>query len=176
MTRRSYTDMMSIRFSALRRGAVLALAAGALSSAVPAMGAVTTAQRAGQAELLVELNAARERHGLAPLTLSRILNRPARAHSAYLARVGKLTHTGQDGKPFYVRLYRAGYSRRKAVAENLGMAGGCSTDLSKTMVEMWLDSPGHRRNLLSPRYSKVGIALVEASDCSNTIYTTDFGG
>ncbi len=160
----------------VKAGLLIALVGASLVSSAPALGVVTTAERTAQAELLVEMNAARAQHGVAPLSLSKILNRPARAHSAYLARTGQLTHTGADGKPFYVRLYKAGYSRRKAVGENLGMAGGCSTDMSKTMVEMWLDSPGHRRNLLSARYTKVGLAVVTAQDCSNTVFTTDFGG
>lgn len=143
---------------------------------VPAASGATQNELRGQSVLLVELNAARVDHGLPPLRLSRVLARPARSHSAYLARTGKLDHNGADGKPFYVRLYKAGYSRRKAVGENLGMSSGCRTNLAKTMVRMWLGSPGHRANLLSRRFRVVGLAVVVASDCSNTVYTTDFGG
>ncbi len=150
-------------------GAVVALAG------VPASGA-TQQELFGQSVLLVEMNAARADHGLPPLSLSRVLARPARSQGAYLARTGKLDHDGADGKPFYVRLYRAGYSRRKAVGENLGMSSGCETALAKTMVRLWLASPGHRANLLSKRFKVVGLAVVAASDCSNTVYTTDFGG
>ena len=144
--------------------------------AVPAAGAATQAELTGQSQLLRDVNTARMARGLAPLRLSKVLSRPARQHSSYLARTGVLDHNGADGKPFYVRIYRAGYSRQKAVGENLGMASGCSTDLSSTMVDMWLRSPGHRRNLLSSRFRNIGIAVVAAADCSNTIYTTDFGG
>ena len=70
-----------------------------------------------------------------------VLARPARSQSVYLARTGKLDHDGADGKPFYVRLYKAGYSKQKAVGENLGMSSGCETDLAKTMVRMWLRQP-----------------------------------
>lgn len=143
---------------------------------VPAAGAATQAEITGQSQLLKEVNKARTTRGLAPLRLNAVLSRPARVHSAYLARIGTLDHTGADGKPFYVRIYRAGYSRQKAVGENLGMASGCSTTLSRTMVDMWLKSPGHRRNLLSSRFKNIGIAVVAASNCSNTIYATDFGG
>jgi uncharacterized protein YkwD len=153
-----------------------ALCAAAALAAVPGASGATQAELSGQHDLLTEVNHARTAHHLAPLRLSKVLSGPARRHSVYLARTGKLDHNGADGRPFYVRLYAAGFSRRKAVGENLGMSGGCSTDISAEMVQMWLDSPAHRANLLSRSYRVVGIAVVAAPDCSNTVYTTDFGG
>lgn len=144
--------------------------------AVPAASGATQAELDGQSVLLTKINEARIAHGVGPLKLSTVLSRPARQHGAYLARTGKLDHTGADGKPFYVRLYKAGFSRRKAVGENLGMSSGCETQLADEMIQMWLESPGHRANLLSARYKVVGIAIVAAADCSNTVYNTDFGG
>lgn len=156
---------------------VVAVAAAFLGlSLTPPAPAATTAEISGQATLLREVNTARAARGLAPLRLSRVLSRPARQHSAYLARTGQLDHDGADGRPFYVRLYRAGFPRTKAVGENLGMIGGCSTSDARMMVRMWLDSPSHRANLLSRRYRVVGIGVVAAADCSNTVYATDFGG
>lgn len=155
---------------------VAALCATGVMAVAPVAHGATTAELTGQSELLKEVNKARVKRGVPALKLSKVLSRPARQHSAYLARAGKLDHDGVDGKPFYVRLYAAGYSRRKAVGENLGMAGGCSTDLSSTMVDMWLHSPAHKANLLSKRFKYVGIAVVTAADCSNTVFATDFGG
>lgn len=157
-------------------GLAAALCATAALAGSPAANGATQAEISGQSRLLTEVNAARAAHGLRPLRLSRVLSRPARQHSAYLARTGRLDHTGRDGRPFYVRLYAAGFSRRKAVGENLGMVGGCSTKLASTVVDMWLDSPGHRANLLSKRFRVVGIAVVAAPKCANTVYATDFGG
>lgn len=143
---------------------------------VPTASGATQAELSGQQVLLAKMNAARAKHGVAPLKLSKVLNRPARQHSAYLARTGKLDHTGADGKPFYVRLYKAGFPRTKAVGENLGMSSGCETELADEMVKMWLASPAHRRNLLSKKFKVVGLAIVTAPDCANTVYNTDFGG
>ena len=163
-----------------RRSRVPALAAALCATAAlalaPGANGATQAELGAQRDLLAAVNQARTARHLAPLRLSKVLSRPARRHSAYLARTGRLDHSGADGRPFYVRLYAAGFSRRKAVGENLGMAGGCSTDLSAKMVQMWLNSPGHRANLLSRAYRVVGIGVVAAADCSNTVYTTDFGG
>ena len=158
------------------RSGLIALAAVAALSAVPMASAATQQELSGQTELLAKMNAARKAHGIGPLKLSKVLAKPARSHSNYLAKTGKLDHDGADGKPFYVRLYKAGFSKRKAVGENLGMSSGCETALAETMVDMWLDSPAHRANLLSKRFKVVGLAIVAAPDCSNTVYTTDFGG
>jgi len=137
---------------------------------------VTPAQASPQSDLLAKMNQVRKAHRVPPLKLNRVLTRPALAHSRHLAKTGELDHNGADGKPFWVRIHRAGYSKRKAVGENLGMIGGCSANEADTMVRMWLRSPGHRQNLLSRDFRYVGIAIVSASDCSNTVYTTDFGG
>jgi uncharacterized protein YkwD len=90
--------------------------------------------------------------------------------------MGRLSHSGADGRPFQTRLYGAGYPRTKAVGENLAMAGGCSVDVSGAVVNMWLNSPGHRRNLLSKRFRKVGVAAVADAACTRTVFTADFGG
>ena len=157
---------------------VLALAAlVASATAVPASaGTQTTAELQAKSDLLVKINAARTSRGIPALTLSRVLGVPAVRHSRYLARTGELDHNGADGRPFYVRLYAAGFSRRKAVGENLGLIAGCSTDAAAVMVKMWLASPGHRRNLLSKNFKVVGLAVVQSPACAPTIYTTDFGG
>lgn len=137
---------------------------------------VTPAQASPQTDLLAKMNAARAARGVAPLKMNATLTRPAVTHSRYLASIGELGHNGADGKPFWVRIYKAGYSKSKAIGENLGMISGCEAAAGDTMVDMWLKSPGHRRNLLDRSFKNVGIAVVAAGDCSNTVYTTDFGG
>lgn len=167
-----------VAMSPTRRNLRRAFGLAALCAAVvtPVAAAQSPDEIAAKADLLREVNAARVAHGVAPLKLSRVLGVPAVRHSTYLARTGKLDHNGADGRPFYVRLYAAGYSRRKSVGENLGMIGGCSTDAAKIMVDMWLDSPAHRRNLLSKDFKVVGLAVIKDRDCGQTVYTTDFGG
>lgn len=129
-----------------------------------------------QRQLLKEINAARKTHGRAPLRLSKVLAKPARGHSRYVARTGNLTHEGADGRPFYVRLYRAGFPRSKAVGENLGIVGDCETGFAKEIVRMWLRSPDHRTIMLSRRFHVVGLGVVADGNCKNTAYTADFGG
>lgn len=141
-----------------------------------AAAAATSAERTGQDELLTEINAARADHGRLPLRRSAVLTRPAHQQSAFVARTGEMAHEGPDGSPFYVRLYRAGFPRSKAVGETIGIVTGCSTSASAQIVQMWLDSPPHRRILLSPRYRVVGVGVAADDDCGNTGFTADFGG
>lgn len=141
-----------------------------------AAAAATSKQRTAQDDLLQEINAVRETHGRLPLRRSVVLTRPAHQQSAFVARTGDMGHDGPDGSPFYVRLYGAGFPRSKAVAETLGIVTGCSMSAAVQIVELWLDSPPHRRILLSPRYRVVGVGVAADGDCSHTGYTADFGG
>ncbi len=156
--------------------ALIALGLTAVGTVAVEPASATQTKRLSASGLLSAMNQARAANGVPPLTRSAVLTRPARRHSSHLAATGALTHTGADGKPFYTRLYGAGYPRTKAVAENLAMTGGCSSDMAGTIVEMWLKSPKHRRNLLSRRYSKIGVGVVADAACERTAFTADFGG
>jgi hypothetical protein len=69
------------------------------------------------------------------------------------------------------RLERAGYTGWTAIAENI--AAGYPTP--EAVVQGWMSSPGHRANLLSPRYTEIGIGLVKSSDRFGTFWTQNFG-
>lgn len=164
-------------FPARVRFVLALLFLGATAVIVPAADAapLTRAEITSRANLLTAVNRARTARGLRPVRMARVLNRPSVLHSQWLARTGRLTHTGRDGRPFYYRLYRNGFPRSRGVGENLGMIGGCSLREQRMMVRMWLMSPNHRRNLLNPRYRYIGVAVTKAADCRQTVYTTAFG-
>jgi uncharacterized protein YkwD len=137
---------------------------------------VRAAERAAQSELLEHINAARREYGRRPLRYSAVLARPARTQSAFLARTGLLQHADAHGRPFHVRLYLAGYPRSRAVGEDIGIVAGCDTAASTDVIDMWLESPPHRRVLLSEAFVTVGIGVVAYGGCRHTAYTADFGG
>ena len=123
----------------------------------------------------MEMNAARATYGRLPLRRSAVFTRPAHQQSAFVARTGEWPmKTGR--RPILVRLYRAGFPRSKAVGETIGMVSGCSTSASAQIVKMWLDSPPHRRILLSPRYRVVGVGVAAGGGRDGTGFTADFGG
>lgn len=104
-----------------------------------------------QSDILFQVNAARTAHGLAPLQWNARLADAAAAHAADLQRCGKLAHDGCDGNQLPQRATRAGYAFRR-ISENLAL---CPCDAA-AVVPLWLNSEGHRRNLLDPNVTEMG--------------------
>jgi uncharacterized protein YkwD len=159
---------------------VAALVAGLLPAAASAqIGAANELE----APILRELNRVRAEHRLPPLRDSRPLRRAADFHVVSMARRGYFTHDSFDGTSFDVRVarfYPVGGSSYWAVGENLLWAA--PTISPRRAVELWMASPGHRRNILDRRYRELGIAAVRASAAPGffgglevTIVVTDFG-
>jgi uncharacterized protein YkwD len=125
--------------------------------------------------LVAEMNRVRAQRDRPPLRMSATLRRPARGQSRWLLATGQLTHDGPDGSPFWTRLVDAGYPRNSWRAENLAQLGGCDAATARRTVQMWMDSPGHRTNLLSPRYRWVGVGVAVDGGCATTLVTADYG-
>lgn len=103
---------------------------------------------------LAGLNSARQAAGLAPLALAPRLTRVAQNHACDMAVTMQMTHVGSDGADLRTRLDRGGVAGN-AWAENVG-AGVPDAAL---MVAGWMNSPGHRANILNPAYGAAGVAL-----------------
>jgi uncharacterized protein YkwD len=142
-----------------------------------------TASTALQGGLLDQVNALRAQHGLPRLRASQELAAAATAHSLQMARLGYFSHNSANGSPFSSRIstfYPARGYRSWTVGENLLWA---SPDVSAARaLRLWLSSPPHRANLLSPRWREIGLAAVHASrapgvygNSPTTIVTADFG-
>jgi uncharacterized protein YkwD len=115
---------------------------------------------AGPAEsVLSAINAARAKAGCGPLRVNPKLMAAARTHAKAMAEQNFFGHAGKDGSRMSSRIKRQGYSFRSA-AENIA-AGQRSAG---EVVRSWLNSSGHRRNILNCRMEETGIALVYQSD------------
>ncbi len=125
--------------------------------------------------ILAKMNAARTTNGLPALKTSKVLRGSARTHSRYLLTTGTFTHDGPGGAPFWKRLVAAGFPKTKTMGENLAVMEGCPKTAAR-IVELWMNSPPHRRNLLSTRFNVVGVGIVSGGTCGKAVYTTDFGG
>lgn len=104
-----------------------------------------------QADLLFHVNAARAAHQLPPLRWNDRLGTAAAAHAADLQLCGRLAHDGCDGSDLPLRAARAGYAFQR-LSENLAL---CACDAAE-VVQLWLTSDGHRRNLLDPDVTELG--------------------
>ena len=96
------------------------------------------------------MNQYREQLGPRPLGVESELSALAREHSVAMAKTGRLSH---DGFPLRVR--RSGY---RMCVENVGWNYGTSD----AQLGGWRRSPGHDRNLLDERVTRMGIGV--ASD------------
>jgi uncharacterized protein YkwD len=114
--------------------------------------------------LLVEVNRTRRAYGLRPLAYSARLANAGTEHSAALATAGMFTHSWPTtGRLFssWIRIYypARGYRAWRA-GENLLWASPGFTPASA--VQQWLDSPTHRRVLLTKSWRELGIGIVSA--------------
>ena len=163
-----------------------ALTAAAALAAVPASGAPTASAATLvtlDTAVLAQLNRIRAQHDLAPLRLDAGLDEAATAHTSEMLADGYFSHDSADGSPFSKRVRRyyspAGRSFWSA-GENLLWSTG-SLDAARA-VAMWMSSPGHRANILSPQWRDIGIAALAETDAPGafggatvTLITTDFG-
>jgi len=105
-------------------------------------------------EMLAQVNAARKRAGLRPLRLSSDLDRAAQRHAEDMLARGYFSHKSPSGTTVRERSRAAGYVWR-AIGENIAY-GQTSVD---EVVETWMDSPTHRKNILSPNFTELGVGL-----------------
>jgi uncharacterized protein YkwD len=98
------------------------------------------------------INQVRARHGAGPVRMEGRLVEAALHHSLMMARKGKMAHQFGPGTRFRDRIRKTGI--RGSAAENVG-AGYSSIE---SVVDGWLRSSGHRRNLLNRKLTHIGMA------------------
>lgn len=117
-----------------------------------------------EAAIIEMTNAYRGRQKLGAVTANPTLSEAARAYAAYLAKHGQFSHTA-DGRGAGDRVVSAGYAWCE-VAENLAMhldsRGFQSRALAEKAVEGWINSPGHRANLVAPHMTEIGVGVASA--------------
>jgi uncharacterized protein YkwD len=132
-----------------------------------------------RAATLCLLNAQRVRVGDTPLTQNAMLEQAAELHSLDMAKRKYFEHLDPDGVPPDARIIHAGYPPL-LVGENLAW-GELEQSTPANIVSLWMTSPGHRANVLEPKYREIGIGFAfqapEPQDEPRqaAIYTTTFG-
>ena len=108
-------------------------------------------------------NAERVAHGVAALAWDERLAEAARIQGEDLLRRHYFGHVHPDGPPFEERYWQAGVYALK-VAENLYELDGpyVPADFARRAVAAWMQSPGHRKNLLDPGFTHMGVAVLVA--------------
>ncbi|MFE7033776.1 CAP domain-containing protein [Streptomyces sp. NPDC057621] len=121
------------------------------------------------AEVLALTNAERAAAGLPPLADDPLLTRAAQAHSADMVARAFYSHTAPDGSEPWDRAAAAG-SPRRTIGENIA----CGQRSPAEVVRGWMDSPGHRANILKPAFTHLGVGFAGGGS-AGTYWTQLFG-
>lgn len=100
-----------------------------------------------------------------PLRLADALSDAARVQARDMAKNNMLAHEGSDGSTPADRVTRERYKWRM-VGENV--ASGPTT--AEEVMAGWLASPGHCENVMSPRFTEMGIAYVVDAKSESGVY------
>lgn len=171
---------------ALRILAAALAAAAFLAFTGTGSAATLSARNAREPNLVERINAVRADHGLAPLRSNYLLNTAATRHAKSMGKRGYFRHElRKEGSWFgfgtWIHWYWPGPGYTSWTAgENLAWG---APDLSAgDAVTMWMNSPGHRANLLGS-WKRVGVAIVHVDDPSGyygdyrdvTLVAAEFG-
>ncbi|MFC4606823.1 CAP domain-containing protein [Streptomyces maoxianensis] len=133
-------------------------APSAPKTAAPATGAA--------ARVLQLVNSERSKVGCSALVINAKLTKAAQDHSKDMASHRNMSHTGSDGSSPGDRITRAGYSW-STYGENVAYG----YDTPESVMAGWMDSPGHKRNILNCAFKEIGIGLAQPDN----YWTQDFG-
>lgn len=103
-------------------------------------------------KILKETNAQRASHGLKPLALDPALVQSARQHAAWMCSTGNFTHTS------------------KSVGENIALG----QQSAKEALGDWMNSSGHRANILSGEYTRIGVAAYQIGENGEIYWCQQF--
>ncbi|MFJ4525319.1 CAP domain-containing protein [Streptomyces sp. NPDC088810] len=122
------------------------------------------------AEVVALTNAERGRAGLPPLAADPLLTAAAQGHCADMVARDFYAHTSPDGGRPWDRAAAAGY-RRRTIGENIA----CGQRSPAEVVDGWMNSPGHRANILKRDFTHIGVGFTGGGR-AGTYWTQLFGG
>jgi uncharacterized protein YkwD len=138
-----------------------------------------------EAKIFKLVNIERVKNGLKPLKASSELSSIALEHSADMAQRGYVSHITPEGLSPSDRAKKSGFniiikrknSERIGVGENIAVhqaqiqENGVISyylepagELAPKIVQGWMNSPGHRKNILNSDYTRVGTGVAVSKD------------
>lgn len=131
-------------------------------SSQPGMNAAHFQQIEGLVFELINLE--RARYGKKQLTSEKNLAQVAYLHSSDMLGRSFFSHINPDGQSPHDRIAAAYPNQVSATGENIWMSSGdqsTAEGLARKMVDGWMNSPGHRKNILSDDFSHTGIGVCQ---------------
>jgi uncharacterized protein YkwD len=134
----------------MKRSLLLVLVA-LISAATPAFASDIT-----RASVVAAMNEYRAEHHLPPLREDARLDGAAGDRMRDMEDQAYWAHESPDGRSPFTWMEPNGYTFHYA-GENLATG----FDTTEVLVEGWMESPGHRANILSPHFEDCGIAIID---------------
>ena len=126
------------------------------------------------------VNQERTSRGLKALKANRRLGKAARGHANDMVTKGYFSHDSLGGGTFVDRIRNAGYVPPKlfpSLGEDLAWGSG-ALGTPREIVQGWMNSPGHRANILSRKFREAGMGVAfgdVGAGSDGTAYALDFG-
>lgn len=133
-----------------------------------------------RAAVLCLHNRERATHGLPALRENAKLRRAAAGHSDAMVAQRFFAHDSPSGDDMVNRILRTGYGRNSgwSLGENIAWGTG-SLATAAEIQRAWMESPGHRANILRRQFREIGIGIAlgapVGSGGDGATYTADFG-
>lgn len=137
----------------------------------PESGCDATGNAGYESTVLDLIHQERQNQGLPAYTLSVQLRSVARDHSQDMACNAFFSHTGSDGSSVGDRVSAADYTW-SWVGENIFATSAASSIAPQQAFDWWMNSSGHRANILSVNYTEIGIGYVYSADSTYGSYFT----
>jgi uncharacterized protein YkwD len=119
-------------------------------------------------------NNERAKNGCGPLRMNSALTKAADLHATDMVVHHFFDHNSQDGRSPFDRMKAAGF-KGGAMAENIAVGYKSAA----AVVDGWMHSEGHRKNILNCDYTMIGIGYDSGQvkpDWGNGSWVQDFGG
>lgn len=124
-----------------------------------------------EAKVFARMNAERAHEGLPPFTTDATLASLARAHSRDMITQKYFSHVDPGGCGSSCRANAVNYVWQ-AIGENIYMSSGYELSAqaeADMVVDGWMNSPGHRANILGTQYTHAGVGIVQKDE---SVYVT----
>lgn len=132
------------------------LIAGCENPNKPKPGPPVVVEDFGPQDVIVLVNAERQKAGVPPLVTNQILQNEAARYAAVMASKNTLSHTLEGD--FGNRIRKAGYQ-----GTNYGENIAFNYRGAPSLVSGWMSSPGHRANILNDKFKDTGVGIGRSS-------------
>lgn len=125
------------------------------------------------------INRERDAHGMGSLRVDRKQQRAAKGHNKVMIRKRCFSHQCSGERDLVGRMEDSGYlpcSCSWSVGENIAWGSG-STASPREIVAAWMNSAGHRANILNRQFDEIGLGIHQGSPAGGSdsaTFTTDF--